>query len=62
MEDGGGMAQKLSMTLKQAREATGLSVRTLYNLISAGKLQSVRVGRRRLILAKSLEELIAKGA
>lgn len=55
------MPQKLSMTLKQANEATGLSIRKLYDLIAAGKLQSVRVGRRRLVLAKSLEELVTKG-
>lgn len=56
------MTQKISVTMKQASEATGLSVRKLYDLIAADKLKSVTVGRRRLVIAKSLEELIAKGA
>jgi excisionase family DNA binding protein len=50
----------LSLTLRQASEVTGLSVRKLYELIGEGKLASVTVGRRRLVIAKSLEELIAK--
>jgi excisionase family DNA binding protein len=52
--------KKLSVTLKQATEATGLSVRKLYNLIAEGRLKSVAVGRRRLILWDSLEELLRK--
>lgn len=46
------------MTIRQSREATGLSQRTLYDLITKGKLKSVKVGRRRLILYQSLEELL----
>ena len=56
------MNRKLSVTLKQASEVSGLSIRKLYDLIAEGKLKSVRVGRRRLVLYKSLEELIARGA
>jgi excisionase family DNA binding protein len=52
------MKRLLSVTIKQAVEATGLSVRKLYNLIAEGKLKSVPVGRRRLILWESLEELL----
>jgi excisionase family DNA binding protein len=50
--------KKLSVTLKQASEATGLSVRKLYQLIGEGKLKSKTVGRRRLIIWQSLEELL----
>jgi excisionase family DNA binding protein len=49
---------RLSMTMQQAHEATGLSVRKLYGLIAERKLKSVTVGRRRLIIARSLEELL----
>jgi len=48
----------LTIALQRAAEASGLSVRTLYNLIGAGKLESVTVGRRRLVIVKSLEELL----
>jgi excisionase family DNA binding protein len=50
--------QKITMTLKQASEASGLSVRKLYDLISEKKLRSVKVDRRRLIVVKSLEETL----
>jgi len=62
LQDGSQMSTKISMTMRQASEASGLSIRKLYDLIAAGKLKSVTVGRRRLILYRSLEELIARGA
>ena len=52
------VSPKISMTMRQASETTGLSVRKLYDLIGEGKLLSVTVGRRRLVIAKSLEELL----
>lgn len=42
--------------------ATGLGRTTVYKLLSTGGLQSVRVGRRRLILAESVDELLNGGA
>lgn len=50
--------KKLSVTMAQASEATGLSVRKLYGLIAEGKLKSTTVGRRRLILWDSLEAML----
>jgi len=50
--------QKITVTLKQANEVSGLSNRKLYDLIAQQKLKSITVGRRRLILYKSLEELL----
>jgi excisionase family DNA binding protein len=50
--------QKISLTLKQATEISGLSIRKLYDLIAKDKLKSVTVGRRRLVLYESLEELL----
>jgi excisionase family DNA binding protein len=52
----------ITMTMKDAAKASGLSVRMLYELITAGKLKSVKVGRRRLVIVKSLTELVTKGA
>jgi excisionase family DNA binding protein len=49
---------KISLTMKVASETSGLSVRKLYDLIGEKKLQSVKVGRRRLVIARSLEELL----
>ena len=50
--------QKITCTLKAASEASGLSVRKLYDLIAQNKLKSVRVGRRRLVVVESLEQVL----
>ena len=41
-----------------AARTYGLSRTTLYKLLSEGRLQSVKVGRRRLILRDSLDALL----
>jgi len=51
----------MAMTLRDAVRESGLSERTLYQLIADGKLQSTMVGRRRLILTKSLEKVLTGG-
>jgi excisionase family DNA binding protein len=48
----------ISVTVKTAREITGLGNTTIYELIKQGKLKTVAVGRRRLIIYTSLESLI----
>jgi excisionase family DNA binding protein len=48
----------ITLTLKDAAKESGLSVRTLYALIGQGKLRSTTVGRRRLVIARSLEDLL----
>jgi len=52
----------ITVTIKGAAEQTGLSVRMLYELIAKGKLKSVKVGKRRLVNVKSLEQLVTRGA
>ena len=54
--------EQLSLTLQEASRSTGLSIRTLYILIAGGKLQSITVGRRRLVLYRSLKELVLSKA
>jgi excisionase family DNA binding protein len=51
----------LSMTIKQAMQETGLGLRSIYELIGQGDLKSVKIGRRRLVDAKSLAEVISRG-
>jgi excisionase family DNA binding protein len=48
----------ISVTVKTAREITGLGNTTIYELIKRGELKTVSIGRRRLILYDSLESLI----
>jgi excisionase family DNA binding protein len=51
-------AKPISVTVKTAREITGLGNTMIYELIKRGELKTVSIGRRRLILFDSLEELI----
>lgn len=51
--------KKLTGTLRQATDATGLSTRKLYDLIASGDLATITVGRRRLIVWESLEKLLS---
>lgn len=48
----------ITYTLKKAAEESGLSMRTLQYAIERGELESVSVGRRRLIPVRSLEEFL----
>jgi excisionase family DNA binding protein len=48
----------LSVGIDAACSLTGLGRTTVYQLISQGRLQSVTVGRRRLVLLNSIEELL----
>lgn len=50
--------EPISVSIEIASKATGLAGRTLYDWIYAGKLESVKVGGRRLVLWKSLKNLI----
>ena len=43
-------------------EISGLSKNTLRRLSKAGRLKTVRVGRRRLVLFSSLNELLQNGS
>jgi len=54
-------AQRLSCTVAEACEATGLGRTKLYELIGEGLLDTTRIGRRRLVLVRSLLELLETG-
>lgn len=49
---------KLTATVQEAVAMTGLSKSGLYNLINRGELDSVTVGRRRLVKVDSLRKLV----
>jgi excisionase family DNA binding protein len=48
----------LAYRIDDAVKASGLSRSTLYDLISEGKLRSIKVGGRRLIPAEALRQLL----
>ena len=51
---GSATVPKLSLTISEAAESLGLSVRTIEQLVRMGQLPVVRVGRRVLIPVKAL--------
>ncbi len=50
--------QRLTCTINEAREVTGLGRTKLYELIGTGHLATTTVGRRRLVLVSSLQALL----
>jgi excisionase family DNA binding protein len=51
-------AQRLSCTIAEACEVTGLGRTKLYELIAHGHLATTTIGRRRLVLVHSLLSLL----
>lgn len=50
--------QRLTCTINEASEVTGLGRTKLYELIGTGQLITTTVGRRRLVLVSSLQGLL----
>jgi excisionase family DNA binding protein len=55
-------AEKLTCTINEAREMTGLGRTKLYELIGDGHLATTTVGRRRLVVVRSLLLLLESNA
>lgn len=53
--------QRLAYSVKEAVKVSSLGRTTLYALISAGKLPTVKVGQRTLIRRTDLEGLLKSG-
>jgi excisionase family DNA binding protein len=51
----------ITITVGTAKRLSGLGHTTLWALIKAGKLETVRIGRRTLVTLSSLEALLAPG-
>jgi hypothetical protein len=51
-------AQRLSCTIEEACQATGLGRTKLYEEMAAGRVQTTHIGRRRLVLVLSLLQLV----
>ena len=50
---------KITATVKEACQMSGLGKTKLYELMSQGKLETTTVGRRRLVKVESLRALVA---
>jgi hypothetical protein len=49
----------ITITVAEAKRLSGLGATTLWGLIKDGRLQTVTVGRRRLVVLQSLEAMLA---
>lgn len=52
---------KLTFTIKEAAQCTGLSARTIRRMVDGGELTSCLLGGRRLVTASSLNQAIEAG-
>jgi len=55
----GAKAMPRLLSIKQATFELGVSRTSTYALIAAGKLKTVKIGRRRFITIEALDEFIA---
>lgn len=50
---------KISATVKEACEMTGLGKTKLYELMNENRIETITIGRRRLVKVESLRALFA---
>lgn len=53
--------EPISVRIRTAVELTGIGRSTLYELIKAGELETVKIGRSTFVLYRSLKCLFEKG-
>ena len=51
---------KVLLSIEDALEATGVKRTTLYDLLRTQQLESIRIGRRRLIPAEALDAFVQR--
>lgn len=54
--------QPLGYRPEQVSKITGLGRTKIFGLLASGELESVKIGRSRIILARSLDKLLSEGA
>ena len=55
------LADRLTLTIQEAAQITGLRITLLREAISAGLLRSSKIGRRRYIRLEDLNKFICRG-
>lgn len=51
---------KLAFTVSEVRDYTGLSISSIYRLISNDRLRSVKIEGRRFVMRSDLEDLFSR--
>ena len=52
----------ITITINDTKKATGLGTTKIYELINQGKLETVSIGRRRLVKVASIRALVEQAA
>ena len=55
-------ASRRLLSIDETARALNLGRNSVYNLLNQQRLESLRLGRRRLITVSSVDKLLAKGA
>ena len=56
------MIEPLTLTIAGTRKALGLGTTKIYELIAAGELRTVKIGRRTLVKVDSIRSLVSDDA
>lgn len=59
VERASGKPDRLLLSIVEACEVLGLSRTQVYSLVSAGRLRTLKVGRRRLVPSSAIDDYIA---
>ena len=52
--------EKITCTVAEAMAALSLGHSSVYDLINANELRTIKVGKRRLVIVKSIRELVER--
>ncbi len=55
------MSDKLLYSISETCRAIGVARSTIYTLIAAGRLETIKIGRRTLVKSASIERLACEG-
>lgn len=55
-----GQTDALALSIAMAAHRLGIGLSTMKALVARGEVRSVRIGRRRLVMAESLNDYIAR--
>ncbi len=54
--------EQLAVSINDTVRALGLGRTTIYEMIADGRLETIKLGRRRLVIVESIRRLIAQSS
>jgi hypothetical protein len=53
------LIEPLALTIPDTSKAIGVGIGTIYNLINEKRLETISIGRRRLVVYQSIKDLVS---